>query len=155
MFTNVIVEESMTVIGLDHRGIRTTKLESTRHFYEDLLGLKQGHRPSALETKGYWLYAGDIPIIHLVEDSNGSVDDNYTPRENLTESGGENHIAFTCAEARNVIDRLVEAGVPYWDRLFRNPLMYQVFVEDPNGILVELIDRNPGDITGPICKIVE
>jgi hypothetical protein len=33
--------------------------------------------------------------------------------------------------------------------------MYQVFVEDPNGFLIELINRNPGEITGPICKVVD
>ena len=145
----------MTVIGLDHRGIRTSKLESTRQFYEDLIGLKQGYRPSAFESKGYWLYAGESPIIHLVEDNNESEDDKITTRENLTDSGGENHVAFACAEARTIVDRLIDADVPYWDRLIRNPLMYQIFVEDPNGVLVELIDRNPGEISGPICKIVE
>mgnify|MGYP005640781797 FL=1 len=145
----------MKVIDLNHRGIRTTKLEATRHFYEDLLGLEQGHRPSALPSKGYWLYAGEKPIIHLVEDSDGSIDGTNTPREDLTDAGGQTHMALTVEKARYAVDRLIEAGVPYWDRLFKNPVMYQIFVEDPNGFLVELIDRNPGEINGPICKIVE
>ena len=145
----------MTVVALDHRGIRTSKLESTRHFYEELLGLKNGYRPSAFDTEGYWLYAGESPIIHLVEDLGASGDGGETQRETLANSGGDNHIALACTEARKVVDRLAGADIPYWDRLVKKPLMYQVFVEDPNGILVELIDRNPGEIIGPIHKIVE
>lgn len=145
----------MKVIGLDHRGIRTADLEASRHFYEDLLGLESGHRPGALATKGYWLYAGDTPIVHLIEDSDGTANADVTPREQLTDAGGQTHIALTVEKARDAVERLSDAGVPYWDRLFRDPVMYQVFVEDPNGLLIELIDRKPGEIDGPICKIVD
>ena len=144
----------MKVVGIDHRGIRTSQLEASRHFYEDLLGLQQGHRPAALATSGYWLYAGDNPIIHLVDDTDNTANSSV-PSESLTDAGGRTHIALTVAGAREAVERLNEAGVPYWDRLFRNPIMYQVFVEDPNGLLIELIDRNPGDIEGSICKIVD
>ncbi|HIM98818.1 MAG TPA: hypothetical protein EYM57_13125 [Gammaproteobacteria bacterium] len=154
-FTEVKTETTMIIIGLDHRGIRTTKLEPTRHFYEDLIGLKSGHRPSALATSGYWLYAGKKPIIHLIEGSDDSTDAAKDRREELTNAGGQTHLALTVEGARDIVDRLKKASVPYWDRLFRNPIMYQVFVEDPNGLLIELIDRNPGDIAGPICKVVE
>ena len=145
----------MKVTGLDHRGIRTADLEASRHFYEDLLGLEQGHRPGALVTKGYWLYAGDVPIIHLIEDSDGSTGSAGTRREELVDAGGQMHIALTVENGRTVVERLIKANVRYWDRLFRDPVMYQVFIEDPNGLLIELIDRNPGDIDGPICKIVD
>ena len=145
----------MEVIGLAHRGIRTTKLESTRCFYEDLIGLKNGDRPGALTTSGYWLYAGEKPIIHLIEGSDASSDGASDYKEILTNAGGQTHLALTVEGARDAVDRFKKASVPYWDRLFLNPIMYQVFVEDPNGLLIELIDRNPGDITGPICKVVE
>ena len=154
-FVEVKMETIMQIIGLDHRGIRTTKLEPTRRFYEDLIGLKNGHRPSALATSGYWLYAGEKPIIHLIEGSGVSSDGASDCGDELTNAGGQTHLALTVEGARDVVDRLKKASVPYWDRLFRNPIMYQVFVEDPNGLLIELIDRNPGNITGPICKVVE
>lgn len=144
----------MKVLGLDHRGVRTAKLEASRHFYEDLLGLESGHRPAALATKGYWLYAGETPIIHLIEDVNGEQTNANPPREDWTSAGGQTHIALSVEDARSSVERLKEAGVPYWDRLFRDPVMYQVFAEDPNGLLIELIDRTPGVIDGPICKIV-
>ncbi|NQW01002.1 MAG: VOC family protein [Rhodospirillales bacterium] len=144
----------MKVIGLDHRGIRTANLEASRHFYEDLIGLQQGNRPGALATKGYWLYAGDTPIIHLIEDSDGTTSPPQGLSETLVDSGGRTHVALTVEGGRAAVERMNDAGVPYWDRLFKNPVMYQVFVEDPNGLLIELIDRNPGNIDGPICKVV-
>lgn len=144
----------MKVVGIDHRGIRTSKLEESRRFYEDLIGLKQGDRPAALGTSGYWLYAGGDPIIHLVEDIDGSAGTSQ-PSDSLVDAGGRTHLALTVEGARDAVDRLGNAGVPYWDRLFKNPVMYQVFVEDPNGLLIELIDRSPGEIDGPICKIIE
>lgn len=143
----------MKVVGLNHHGIRTAKLEASRHFYEDLLGLEKDVRPSTLPSQGYWLYAGESPIIHLVEDSTGSINDPNIPRTDLTNAGGETHLTLTVEKARGAVDRLIEADVPYWDRLFKTPIMYQVFVEDPNGLLIELIDHNPGEITGPIFKI--
>jgi len=96
----------MIIIGLDHRGIRTTKLEPTRHFYEDLIGLKSGHRPSALATSGYWLYAGKKPIIHLIEGSDDSTDAAKDRREELTNAGGQTHLALTVEGARDIVDRL-------------------------------------------------
>tara|TARA_B100000427_G_scaffold152898_1_gene127365 strand:- start:586 stop:1023 length:438 start_codon:yes stop_codon:yes gene_type:complete len=144
----------MNIIGLDHRGIRTKKLEASRHFYEDLLGLSKGYRPKALGTKGYWLYAGDTPVIHLIEAPHDSVDDNTVRQDQLETAAGQTHIALATQGAREAVLRLSNAGVPYWDRLFKDPVMYQVFAEDPDGFLVELIDRTPGEIDGPICKIV-
>ena len=149
----------MRVTGLDHRGIRTRDLETTKQFYADILGLEIGHRPGALGTSGYWLYAGEAPIIHLIEESGGADPNGGSIEVNedgsLVESGGQTHLALTVENGRTVIERLRDAGVPYWDRLFKSPVMYQIFVRDPNGLLIELIDRNPGDIDGPICKVVE
>ncbi len=145
----------MNIIDLDHRGIRTGKLEDSRHFYEDLLGLPRGYRPANLKTKGYWLYAGETPIIHLIEDRNHTVGKYFRPREKMDNAGGQTHIALTVKGAREAVHRLEKAGVQYWDRLFKDPIMYQVFAEDPNGLLIELIDRNPGYIDGPICKIID
>ena len=122
----------MIVLGLNNRGIRTTKLEVPRHFYEDLLGLWQGRRPAALATRRYWLYVGTNPIIHLIEN-----------RDNT--GGGDTE---PCA-------RINEVGVQYWDRLFKSPIMYQVFVEGPKRLLFELVDRAPGDIDGPISETVD
>jgi hypothetical protein len=106
-------------------------------------------------TNGYWLYAGESPIVHLIEGAEHSADDTSQSARNWSSAGGQTHLALTVAGARDAVDRLVKAEVPYWDRLFKDPVMYQVFTEDPNGYLIELIDREPGEIDGSICKIVD
>ena len=56
----------MALESLDHCAIRTTRLEETRRFYVEALGLEVGPRPP-LALPGYWLYAGGRPIVHLME----------------------------------------------------------------------------------------
>ena len=56
----------MTLHTPDHCAIRTTRLEETRRFYVDALGLEVGARPP-LTVPGYWLYADGRPVVHLIE----------------------------------------------------------------------------------------
>ena len=56
----------MALESLDHCAIRTTRLEETRRFYVEALGLEVGPRPP-LSLPGYWLYAGGRPIVHLMQ----------------------------------------------------------------------------------------
>ena len=58
----------MSVLSLHHVNLRVSALELQllREFYCDALGLSVGWRPP-FKSNGLWLYAGDIPIVHLVE----------------------------------------------------------------------------------------
>src|ERR1051326_3917913 len=56
---------SMALNALHHVTVQTNDLEATRDFYRDVLGLKVGFRPD-LNFPGYWLYCGDVPVVHLV-----------------------------------------------------------------------------------------
>ena len=58
----------MGVSALEHITIRCAQLQRTRDFYVELLGLEEGARP-AFPFRGYWLYLGGIPVVHLVEAS--------------------------------------------------------------------------------------
>ena len=60
----------MPVAQLNHVTVRTDDLEGTRDFYHDMLGLKARPRPP-LGFPGYWLYAGENPLVHLVPKSHG------------------------------------------------------------------------------------
>ena len=54
----------MTGYHLNHINIRTADLEATRDFYAEVFGLEEGFRPP-FPTPGYWMYAGDQPIVHI------------------------------------------------------------------------------------------
>ncbi len=50
---------------LDHVNVRTRDLDKMAAWYQKVLGLSQGKRPS-FSFPGAWLYIDDKPIIHLV-----------------------------------------------------------------------------------------
>ncbi len=145
----------MKINKLDHVSIGTDKLEETRAFFCDLLGLEVGNRP-ALKSTGYWLYAGEDAIIHLVEkDSNELEDAAYeagkekpkewekAESENLVETGMDDHIALSVEKSADLVQYMRDNSIAYWDRLLADRPLYQVFVRDPNGVILELNDYAP------------
>ncbi len=56
----------MTIKRLDHVNVRTARIQEMSAWYQEMLGLKPGWRPD-FKIGGIWLYAGDDPIVHLVE----------------------------------------------------------------------------------------
>ena len=145
----------MKINKLDHVSISTDQLEDTKKFYCDLLGLKVGHRPK-LKSSGYWLYSGEEAIIHLVETGSNLdreitfSDDKKIARSlgnpeinDLSETGMDDHIAMTVEESAGLVKHMQESDVKYWDRLIADRELYQVFVRDPNGVIIELNDYTP------------
>ena len=53
-------------------------------------------------------------------------------------SGAFDHIAFRAKESDVLIARLKEQGYPFRERQVPDMDLFQVFVDDPNGITVEL-----------------
>ena len=83
----------MTIRGIDHINIATTKLKETRDFYVDVLGLTEGERPP-FDFEGHWLYAEGFPIVHM----------QLSPREvTSSTSSGLNHASRRrgCATPRS------------------------------------------------------
>lgn len=54
----------MAIKELNHINIRTDQMEETKDFFVDVVGLEIGFRPP-FDSHGYWLYCGDVPIVHL------------------------------------------------------------------------------------------
>jgi len=133
----------MSLSSLDHCSIRTTKLGETREFYINILGMVDGDRPD-FPFPGAWLYVDEVAVVHIIgvdsEVSPGlaSYLDGEMDAGVLTGSGALDHIAFRAKHPEQVISRLKENGYEYRERKVPNMNLFQVFVEDPNGITIEL-----------------
>ena len=120
---------------LNHINIRTADLDATRNFYADVLGLVDGPRPH-FPSPGYcWMYAGDTAVVHISpSESDGA------PRTNPLGMGdGLDHFAMSGAGLQDQLATLKRHGIEYEKRLAGEARIIQVYFEDPNGVLIELI----------------
>ena len=120
----------MAIQGLDHFNIIAPKelMEEVRDFYVDVIGLQEGYRPD-FGFPGYWLYAGERPILHLM-------DRNSTGR--MSGTGHLDHIALTCTDIGEFEGRLGRLGVDYRKSEHPGFQLTQLFLHDPVGLGVEL-----------------
>jgi catechol 2,3-dioxygenase-like lactoylglutathione lyase family enzyme len=127
------------VPGLDHFLVLTDDIDGTRDFWCEVLGLEVGRRPP-LEFPGYWLYAGDHPCVHIAERSPYVA---HSGRVGIPAATGPvEHVAFDGADHDEVVERLRRSRVP----AVRNDVpgvMRQYFVEDPNGVKIEINVKEP------------
>jgi len=119
---------------LDHINIQATHLDETVAFYRDLLGLTAIDPPPPLEpARVQWMRNDDgAAIVHIT--TAGSLG---------TTSAGEgtgpvHHIALDCVDPHAMIARLESRSLAYRDNYVAAIKLHQIFVEDPNGVLLEL-----------------
>lgn len=127
---------------LAHYSIRTTKLAETRDFYVDILGLSDGARPP-FDFPGHWLYMGERDVVHLVgidpDDKAGLVA--YLGDRDLSAlhgTGAIDHVAFFATDLPALMGRVTARGLTVRERSVPSLKLYQVFLEDPNGVTIEL-----------------
>ncbi len=130
----------MAISELNHINIRTVLMEETKDFFVDVLGLKVGYRP-LFDTHGYWLYCGDVAIVHL------SLSDPGGDRRTVAEGrgGGLDHIGLSARGLESVENTLQAHDVTYCKRLAGSGRLVQVFFHDPNGVQVELAFDAPSE----------
>ena len=114
--------------GVDHINIATRKLAETRAFYVDALGLHEGPRPP-FASPGYWLYAGDRPVVHMQEAAGPVL---------ASDASALNHAAFLVDDMDAALARLGQQGVPYELTTIPGTMARQAFFRDPNGVRLEL-----------------
>ncbi len=131
-------------VSLDHCAIRTNDLDGTKDFFVDIIGLTVGERPP-VKFPGYWLYSGDVAIIHLFGGSADAGDEDELAKylgnkdpESLNGSGAVDHVALKATGLAAMHERLAEAGAEYFERTLPQFGLHQVFVKDPNGVMIEL-----------------
>jgi len=120
----------MAVQALNHYNVQTTDLESTREFYEKVLGFKAGPRPN-FEFPGYWLYCGDMPVVHLSGGWRARTD---KPKD----TGNFDHVAFTAGDFEGMKRHFQKLSIPYREQKVPGASVWQLFVTDPNEVVIEL-----------------
>jgi glyoxylase I family protein len=126
----------MNVKNIDHVNLRVpvAVMEELKEFYCSVLGLKVGWRPP-FASIGYWLYAGESPVVHLVE---------RKPDEAPFDAGARaaiDHVALQCSGRHALIARLQELGIPFAVSEVPQVGDIQIFIHDPAGTGVELTFR--------------
>jgi catechol 2,3-dioxygenase-like lactoylglutathione lyase family enzyme len=128
----------MALRELQHFLVLAEDLEATRHFYVDVLGFHAGARPP-FPFPGYWLYLGDVPRIHVAPArAEGGQEDYLGARQAGRGTGAIDHMAFIGDELDAMIENLEGRNIPFRHRIVPEQGVHQLFVEDPNGVTLEL-----------------
>ncbi|MEN3294781.1 MAG: hypothetical protein V7642_4034 [Burkholderiales bacterium] len=134
-------------LTLNHYSIRTIDLDACREFYVNVLGLTVGPRPP-FPFPGLWLYRGDHAdysnaAVHIIgidrNDAEGLK--KYLGDRNessLKGTGAIDHIAFFADGLPAMIDHLRAKEVAFRERSVPALGLHQLFLDDPNGVVVEL-----------------
>ena len=121
---------SMSVGMLDHYNVSTRNLRDTVRFYEEVLGLVNGPRPP-FDFPGAWLYSEGHPVLHLNDIS-------PTDKPQRPDSGVIDHVAFGSRGFEAIKQHLTRKGVPFRANEVPNSTRRQIFLTDPNNVLIEL-----------------
>jgi len=120
--------------GMNHVSFPVRDLERSLHFYCDVLGLAPLPRPN-LPFPGAWLGKDGIQV-HLIVPPEGAP--LGAPPPSLNPLAG--HVAFTIDDYETVVATLRAAGLA---TLEAGPEIGQLWVRDPDGHLIELIQPRP------------
>jgi len=126
----------MAISKLAHYSIRATDLDASRKFYTEIMGFRVGHRPD-FPFPGLWLYQTEdereFGVVHIIGTDQGNAD------------GGEpagtadfDHIAFLATDWPAMRARLMSTQTRFEERIVPTLGLYQVFVQDPAGVTIEL-----------------
>ena len=137
----------MSVGSLEHVLVLTDDIDGTRDWYCRVVGLSVGARPP-LAFPGYWLYAGEgsaSACLHIAERASYAAHAaglGLDVPERDPGAGPIDHVAFSAGDYGVLMARLERFGVPAVTNVVpRGPR--QVFIEDPNGVRVEISVRDP------------
>jgi catechol 2,3-dioxygenase-like lactoylglutathione lyase family enzyme len=138
----------MSVTEMEHVLLLSDDIDQTCDFYRTVVGLRVGTRPP-LQFPGYWLYAGDVPCLHIAERGSYRV---HAARIGLSvpeDPGGTgpvDHIAFGADDYDELSARLERSGVAAIRNTVPGGGPRQLFIEDPDGVRVEInVKQNPNE----------
>ena len=132
------------LLGFEHIGMTSSDAEATIAFYCDLLGLRLVLRKSQPSGELLFLDAGG-GMLEIMVPADGSLNRSH---DVLPTEAGMRHMTFAFEDVDAMFDKLEAAGVPLVERprdAYNREMMQRVaFVRDPDGIIVELVQRASG-----------
>ena len=130
------------LLGFEHVGTTSGDMDASIAFYCGLLGLKLKLRKSVEGGEMAFLDAGG-GMLEIVAPRSGAGRFRDVPMS----EAGLRHLTFAVTNVEEMVALLEAAGVEIAERprAAHNPEMISrvAFVRDPDGILVELIERAP------------
>ncbi len=134
----------MPLTELDHYFVRANDLERSRRFYCEVLGFEEMPRPS-FPFPGYWLGVNGRIQVHMGPHGIPNPELYYlgtTARSAVDNTGVVDHIAFLATDPNNFAKRFDALGLATRKRYFPQFQLYQMFVQDPDGLTIELNFRD-------------
>ena len=115
--------------SLDHITIITKKLDETKKFYINILGMKIDNNRPPFDFDGAWLALNNRPVVHIiVNDIHAHSSDKPTL----------DHVAFRANNIKSIKEKLDQHNISYEERITPDNQVHQIFTIDPNGIKIEL-----------------
>ena|SRR5271154_4919575 len=126
-FIRLDKDRKMPLSRLDHVTILCGDLAQSRTFYANALGLIDGDRPP-FNFPGAWLWLDGRPVVHLVGGRNTGTKG----------TGSFDHVAFAASDIDATRARLTKAGIAFRETKVPDRPLHQIFVTDPDGVMIEL-----------------
>jgi catechol 2,3-dioxygenase-like lactoylglutathione lyase family enzyme len=129
----------MKVEAIDHVNIRTPDVVGTSRFFASVLDMTVAEAPGMNDvTKAAWIHdAEGRAVIHVAgPEVIYGFEADATPQ--APGSGRVHHVALRCAGYEALLNRLQTQGRRYHTNQVPQVKLRQVFIEEPNSILLEL-----------------
>ena len=135
----------MPVDHIQHILIHSDDPDATARWFEENIGLRRGDNPD-FKVPVISMYVGDVHAIHIAPfpdaaGDTGRFQERYLggrKSEARWGSGVIDHVAFGCTGLADMVDRLDSHDASYLKRQAGEGALFQLFIDGPNGIRVEL-----------------
>lgn len=135
------------ISGITHVAVRTADLEGTVRFYTEILSLELKDRPD-FGMPGAWLGSPGMSndLVHLYAGEAALMEDGSDPIGSMA----VDHFAVVASGYQEFRKRFADAGLEWREQLVPGTQRWQLFVYDPNGVMIELaFDGAQEDGPGP------
>ena len=134
----------MPLIDIHHVALKTRDLDASLQFYVDLLGMRKVDRPN-FDFPGAWLQMGDT-MFHLMagyaaEGPNGEL---------YHGSGSVDHLALNANDFDGMRAVCETKSIGYRENDLSDFGIWQLFVDDPDGVVVEMNFKKADEPAGAI-----